>query len=291
MRNRLPVLTASLWLASLSAGAQSGAGAAADGSAASEPSPPQYQVEIVAFAYNAFDPNEEDFRHERRQPVGAGVTTRAPPALRQAQPPEILGLGEPPSWMTEGLEQEPGEVLAPVEPETTPASGQPPEPSPGQQPQAAVETTGTEPFHFRLLAPEELQLNDVYATLERLSAYTPLVHGGWVQQGLPAEETQPVDLSVLGALNPSGTIELYLSRFLHISVDLSYLGDQAAPADAAAVGLSELSLAPRYELRDERRARSGELHYFDHPAFGLLVVVRPQPSETPETGEASSPAA
>jgi hypothetical protein len=30
--------------------------------------------------------------------------------------------------------------------------------------------------------------------------------------------------------------------------------------------------------------RSGELHFFDHPAFGVIVVVRPQPDE-PETLE------
>ena len=37
------------------------------------------------------------------------------------------------------------------------------------------------------------------------------------------------------------------------------------------------------ELRTTRRTRSGELHYFDHPAFGLLVMVRPAPEEAEPT--------
>jgi hypothetical protein len=29
----------------------------------------------------------------------------------------------------------------------------------------------------------------------------------------------------------------------------------------------------------ERRARSGELHYVDHPMFGLLFLISPAPEE------------
>jgi hypothetical protein len=28
-------------------------------------------------------------------------------------------------------------------------------------------------------------------------------------------------------------------------------------------------------LQEQRRLRSGELHYFDHPRFGLIVLVTP----------------
>ena len=44
-------------------------------------------------------------------------------------------------------------------------------------------------------------------------------------------------------------------------------------------GLDELVLAPRYHLVAERNARSNELHYFDHPAFGVLVRVTPLPAQ------------
>jgi hypothetical protein len=35
------------------------------------------------------------------------------------------------------------------------------------------------------------------------------------------------------------------------------------------------------ELREQRRMRSGELHYLDHPKFGVLARVDPiQPPDT-----------
>jgi hypothetical protein len=39
--------------------------------------------------------------------------------------------------------------------------------------------------------------------------------------------------------------------------------------------LTELPIAPHYRLVTSRQARSGELHYFDHPAFGVLVRITP----------------
>ena len=48
-----------------------------------------------------------------------------------------------------------------------------------------------------------------------------------------------------------------------------------APADPGAAE------EPAYmELREQRRMRSGELHYLDHPKFGILARVDPiQPPE------------
>jgi hypothetical protein len=55
-------------------------------------------------------------------------------------------------------------------------------------------------------------------------------------------------------------------------------GRSAAPPMLAELG--EIDLGPRYVLTAERQTRSGELHYFDHPAFGVLVMITPVP-ETP----------
>jgi hypothetical protein len=113
--------------------------------------------------------------------------------------------------------------------------------------------------------------------LARLPAYHPLVHGGWVQLGLPESATIPVDLGVLGVTNPAGTVRLSLTRFLHVKLDLTYLDTQAVQrGPAAAPGdLTELPIAPRYHIGDERTTRSGEIHYFDHPAFGVLIKITP----------------
>ena len=151
-------------------------------------------------------------------------------------------------------------------------------------------------FRFRLLRADELKLTEQYRALGRIPAYRPLLHGGWVQQGLPEDQARPFDLALLGALNPTGSIRLHLSRFLHLRVDLSYQSNSRRPL-AAQPGfdtreLTELELPPRYAMIAERQTRSGELHYFDHPAFGLLVMVRPVPAEaTPLAPGGSKPAA
>src|SRR5690606_8728338 len=82
------------------------------------------------------------------------------------------------------------------------------------------------PFRFRLLAQDELELTNLRRRLERVeSVYTPLVHGGWIQEGLPPEGAKPFDLAYLGTSTPSGTIRLHLnrlSRSLHLTLDLDY---------------------------------------------------------------------
>ena len=91
---------------------------------------------------------------------------------------------------------------------------------------------------------------------------------------------------MLGATNPMGSIRLYLSRFLHVKLDLSYQDSQAAAPAPAPVGneLTELPITPRYHLVADRPTRSGELHYFDHPAFGVLIKVTPVRAEQTAPG-------
>jgi len=150
---------------------------------------------------------------------------------------------------------------------------------------------GLRSFRFRLLKPEELQLNAAYGTVSRLAAYQPLLHGGWEQEGLPEDQAHPFDVSYLGAYNPRGSIQLHLSRFLHLTLNLEFQPAGTASAGSfvtSPFGLNEVVVPTRYSLVDQRRLRSGELHYIDHPLFGVLVLVTPAP-ETPQ-GEDSDAA-
>lgn len=55
-----------------------------------------------------------------------------------------------------------------------------------------------------------------------------------------------------------GTVSLSVSQFPHLAVDLVFLDkDTGLPV----------------QLRETRRMRSGELHYLDHPRFGVLAQV------------------
>ncbi len=136
-------------------------------------------------------------------------------------------------------------------------------------------------FRFELLAAENLSLNDAWDTLERLSAYTPLFHGGWVQEGYPEERAKPFDIAIIDSTTPvAGTLTLHRSRFLHIRVDLEYLPPESPPENVTEPLWSSSpadTRGPRFQIAEARRLRSGELHFFDHPAFGVLVQITPEP--------------
>ena len=160
----------------------------------------------------------------------------------------------------------------------------------GDEPEPATRRPGST---FRVLRSDELELRGALQRLQRDADYTPLAHGGWVQATYPPEQAVPVDLSLLGTVNPVGTVTLHLSRFLHVTVDLVYRAPPEPPAMQAAPAadgvLNELTLPLRYALRIQRRVRSGEVHYLDHPAIGLLVVVTPAPAEPQGTGDPLAP--
>ena len=222
--------------------------AVAQPAAAPTPPIPQYQVEIIVFAHREFDAGEERFAQDLA-PLRADQNLLEVPLYVEPSPP-----------------------LAP-----DPATVAQPEPAPGDDPLA-----------FRLLAPEQLQLNTEYRKLTNGGAYRTVLHAGWVQPGLPEDQAKPFDLTLLGVTNPRGNVRVYLSRFLHVSLDISYqdaTATTAATVEPLANELREVALAPRYRLVTERQTRSGELHYFDHPAFGVLVKVTPvQPTNSGSTG-------
>lgn len=104
----------------------------------------------------------------------------------------------------------------------------------------------------------------------------------------------------------AGTVKFYVSRYMHFAVHLDYMTSRPATAEdeaatsttpetlPAALGQTSTNIdnssvvAPDastdtspvsgripvvFRLDEERRVRNGELHYFDHPGFGVLVQV------------------
>ena len=217
---------------------------------ATEPQlPPQYEVEILVFANLDFDPTEERFEATPDSfAVDDGVGFREVPVFDDTNFGPLAANADP---------------LPPVDPLA-----------------AQLAAQQAEALSIRPLAPEQLKLGNEYRKLRASAAYRPLLHAGWVQPGLAEADAQPFDLNVLGVLNPSGTVRVHLSRFLHITLDLTYQAEVFSRTEATAGatggdGLDELRLPPRYHLVATRNARSNELHYFDHPAFGVLVRVTP----------------
>lgn len=262
---------------------------------AEAPAPPKYQVEVIVFAHSDANPAEELFDHERL-PSGGGAETLAelPPIAVEAIDREALGLGRDVRTRTrpdEGRElaERPPIAIDPLED----FAGTDENLEPAADGLQLIEPLGARgfargtqgpAFGFRLLRPDELMLTDDYARIERLGAYRALGHAGWLQEGLDVENAKPMNLSYLGITNPTGTILLRVTRFLHLTVDLEYQAERPGasggvlPADP--FGLDEFALKQRYKFRAERNAfRSGELQYLDHPMLGVLVLITPAPEE------------
>jgi len=131
----------------------------------------------------------------------------------------------------------------------------------------------------------------------------------------PSGQAEDASGNETAAPRLEGTLRLILSRYLHIETDLLYrepLGDAGdtlqtsavfpaaeVAADTAAEGsrvqqqdlflLAEqaMQLQPQpqyrvYRLQQSRRMRSNELHYLDHPVFGMAIKVVPYEMPEPE---------
>ena len=84
----------------------------------------------------------------------------------------------------------------------------------------------------------ELVLASTLARLERMRAYHVLASGGWIQEGLDETAAQPMSLANLGIVNPSGSLRLNVSRYLHLSVDLEFRAEPLAGSSASAAWAS-----------------------------------------------------
>jgi len=89
---------------------------------------------------------------------------------------------------------------------------------------------------FVLHVEDDFTMTDVASRLERLDVYRPVMHFAWTQVTRPEEETQPIELGALAEPAPGldGSFTLYLSRYLHLVVDLS-LEQQPGLADPVAI--------------------------------------------------------
>ena len=175
---------------------------------------------------------------------------------------------------------------------------------------------------FQLVPRSELELAGVARQLDRSGRYRTLLLTGWRQPGFGPRRAIPVQVrsddggggllaagaGLFGGVDsanqrPSieGIVRVHRSRFLHVLVDLLYSRPEPATqtTEAVAVGFTP-SL---FRLTESRRMRSRELHYYDHPLFGVLVKITPygelleaEPTEDPTEaadaveGETAAPA-
>ena len=150
-----------------------------------------------------------------------------------------------------------------------------------------------------LLAAADFQLDEIMGRMERLDVYEPIMHFGWTQATWPEEQTRAIPLQRLARMpnGLEGELTLYLSRYLHLVVDLALEAPKSLTfdrnemervGDTRTVGelLGEVNAQPStyYRIQENRILKNGELRYYDHPKFGLLAkVTRIEEEEPGET--------
>ena len=162
------------------------------------------------------------------------------------------------------------------------------------------------PDAFRQLQNNELSLTQIAASLRRSSDYDLLTHRGWLQP-LSTDATQV--LLQTGDRHDElfeidGTLSISKSRFALVYTDLWFT--EFNPSDNQqqlhSPGNSLENVIPdidpdilakypelveqaqrrgryvpvnRYRLQHSRKMRIDELHYIDHPSFGILIQIAP----------------
>jgi hypothetical protein len=151
--------------------------------------------------------------------------------------------------------------------------------------------------------PEEAhRLSDEYHALRRSAGYRPLAYLAWRQPVLARDSAQPLPVATerheRDGSYVDGTVTVSVERYLHLSLDLQlHPPDSLAPAagdtvnDASSSETGQAPAPPAIRLTEQRRVRSGELHYFDNPRFGVIALITPYepPPETSETTTATPP--
>jgi len=136
---------------------------------------------------------------------------------------------------------------------------------------------------FVLLDEADFQLDETMGRMERLEVYEPVMHFGWTQATWPEEQTEAISLHRFARppADLDGNLTLYLSRYLHLVVDLQMEAPYTRMYDR-----EELNAQPSayYRIQENRILKNGELRYYDHPKFGVLAKVTRVEDEEEENG-------
>lgn len=142
---------------------------------------------------------------------------------------------------------------------------------------------------FKLLSSGFYKLGGIDNQLKSSGKYRPLLHMAWQQPALYGDNARSVHILKSDGGDPGsaggsplkidGTIRIRASQFLHADVDLVYFIDPRSQSvvNTAAPGAPAQPASSR--MRESRRMKLNELHYFDHPLFGMIMHISRAGSE------------
>jgi hypothetical protein len=157
-----------------------------------------------------------------------------------------------------------------------------------------------------------LRLTAAADRLRRQPGYSVLLHTAWRQPTGSRSRAPWVRLADApggaSATTLDGMARLSVSRYLHLDLDLVLIRELALPARAPETGTVAIPLAgpdaavpappegaltyvrQPFRLVDSRRMRSDEVHYIDHPVFGVLALATAYQPPQPAAPEAPTAA-
>lgn len=144
---------------------------------------------------------------------------------------------------------------------------------------------------FKILPPSTYKLGGVNKVLKLSSGYRPIYHVSWQQPELTKSRAKQVHIKNTEA-KINGSVNLRGGHLLHLDIDMIYFIDLDAASpltftDTATTeaGITELEMIEEglidetrmsgtyAQMKETRRIKLNELHYFDHPLFGVIMRV------------------
>jgi hypothetical protein len=153
----------------------------------------------------------------------------------------------------------------------------------------------------KFLEASQYRLSGQAGRLAKNPDFRILVHTAWKQPGLDRDLAfaVPIDSTATSKAHSKvseqaiktklesfikGEITLIMSRYLHVNAELDYFRTKPKAAliftDQDQAVVEEKSSYDKYPILFERRMRSREVHYIDHPLVGMIVLATPYKIET-----------
>ena len=150
---------------------------------------------------------------------------------------------------------------------------------------------------FKSLPKNKYRMDGIYRVLRYSEEYRPLIHTSWQQTG--ATRARAVHIEKLDSVMPErelsddnepdfltpaktivdGIVRVRGGHFLHVDIDLVYFLDSLSnpglsPSGEPNINNMFVNQNTQYvRIKETRKIKLNELHYFDHPMFGLILQV------------------
>ncbi len=170
-----------------------------------------------------------------------------------------------------------------AEPEVITIADDAPAPTTPPESDAAPEP-GLSIYHPQPVAAERLP--DIAEALSTHPDYDVVTHFAWIQEADDRKKAIAVSLNIEhpdSRIVPqyilAGEVVLYeAQRLLHVEVNATYkpVVDDALDTVFLPEALTRYQVSEEHFLNERRQVRINDLHYFDHPKFGVILhLTRP----------------